>query len=923
MQKVRWDIVGLAEVRRKGNELIQRKNGNYLYYSGETKGYKGVGFYINARIWKKIKEIKQVNERICVLKLEIERKILATIIQVYAPILDAEAKEKREFYEVLQETVERERENYTIVMGDWNGIVGKSEETSNIGRHGLGKRNENGERMIEFAQRNNLKIAGTFWRKRAARKWTWISPNGNTKNEIDHMLINDMTIVKNVEVLSKFEFSSDHRAGRCHLQIPKRIKYRKGRKRVETKKVIIPVHKLEEAEKFLEEKLSVLEEREQEMEVQEIYDIVERSIKETETKYGKEKERESTDDKITKRTKNLIMEREQLRKVKNPTPRQKIELTELQKLVKKEIKKDCREYETKIVKEIIEESSSTRRMKRELAKGTKLMTEIKNKEGKVITGREQMIKVITEFFRELYDDAGEVEGNTPGGTDEKEVSTSKNETIPPVPLITKSEVQKAIKSMKVDKSPGPDNINNSFLKTFQEKLTIPLVKILNKLMYTEKIPKQWSVAELRILHKKGEKSEIENYRPLSLTSNIGKVAMKVLKERISKQLDENQSPEQAGFRSGFSTTEHILTMNQIIEKAREYKIEIHCIFVDFRKAFDSIKHDKIWEALKNQGVEPKYIKLIKEIYKDAKTYVRTDRKGETFPIKKGVRQGDPLSSNLFNAVLEEVFRNLEWEGRGLKIDGKWLNNLRFADDIVLISENKDEVQKMLEELTKACRRVGLVINASKTKYMSNTDRGDVYANNNKIEKVNEYTYLGQILSFEDRTNKEIATRKRKAWAGFWALKQIFKSEMSTTSKIKILESNIIPILTYGAQTWSLTKQQTEGIKKTQRAMERSILKIKVKDRVRNEKIREETDAIDVGYRIRKLKYKYAGHVMRMGQERWVKRVIEWRPFDRKRGRGRPATRWRDEIVKSLGTEWGRLTHNREEWRQIGEAYARL
>ena len=104
--------------------------------------------------------------------------------------------------------------------------------------------------------------------------------------------------------------------------------------------------------------------------------------------------------------------------------------------------------------------------------------------------------------------------------------------------------------------------------------------------------------------------------------------------------------------------------------------------------------------------------------------------------------------------------------------------------------------------------------------MSNINRGDIHANNEIIERINEYVYLGQILSFEDRANKELAARKKKAWAGFWALKQIFKNNnMSTKSKIKILESNVMPILTYGAQTWSLTKNQMESIKRTQRAME--------------------------------------------------------------------------------------------------------
>ena len=92
------------------------------------------------------------------------------------------------------------------------------------------------------------------------------------------------------------------------------------------------------------------------------------------------------------------------------------------------------------------------------------------------------------------------------------------------------------------------------------------------------------------------------------------------------------------------------------------------------------------------------------------------------------------------------------------------------------------------------------------------------------------------------------------------------------------------------------------MRSTQRATLRSIMNVKIEDKIRNEKISEETNAVDVGYPIKKLKYKFAGHAVRMNEERWVKRVINWRPFDRTRSRGRLLTRWRDELEKNIGTD---------------------
>lgn len=89
------------------------------------------------------------------------------------------------------------------------------------------------------------------------------------------------------------------------------------------------------------------------------------------------------------------------------------------------------------------------------------------------------------------------------------------------------------------------------------------------------------------------------------------------------------------------------------------------------------------------------MELLYNIYSISSARIKLEIEGPTFPIKKGVRQGDPLSPKLFSSVLEMVFRNLDWENKGLKIDGENLNHLRFADDIVLFSENPIELENML------------------------------------------------------------------------------------------------------------------------------------------------------------------------------------------------------------------------------------
>nr|XP_014281138.1 uncharacterized protein LOC106683901 [Halyomorpha halys] len=136
------------------------------------------------------------------------------------------------------------------------------------------------------------------------------------------------------------------------------------------------------------------------------------------------------------------------------------------------------------------------------------------------------------------------------------------------------------------------------------------------------------------------------------------------------------------------------------------------------KAFDGIKHSEIFKALRLIGIEDKYIKIITELYKEMTAYIMTEKKGQSFDIERGVRQGDPLSPILFVLVLEKVFRRFGWEEVGIKINGKWLSNLRFADDIVLFAKGIEQLKEMMKRLLALCEEVGLYPNHQKTKLMT-------------------------------------------------------------------------------------------------------------------------------------------------------------------------------------------------------------
>ena len=108
-----------------------------------------------------------------------------------------------------------------------------------------------------------------------------------------------------------------------------------------------------------------------------------------------------------------------------------------------------------------------------------------------------------------------------------------------------------------------------------------------------------------------------------------------------------------------------------------------------------VQTQAILTSLQEQGIEDVYIEILKDIYTDSSVTVHLHKESEKIRIKRGVRLGDTISPKLFTATLESIFRRLNWENKGVKIDGEFLSNLRFADDIFLCTETPQELQQMI------------------------------------------------------------------------------------------------------------------------------------------------------------------------------------------------------------------------------------
>jgi hypothetical protein len=195
-----------------------------------------------------------------------------------------------------------------------------------------------------------------------------------------------------------------------------------------------------------------------------------------------------------------------------------------------------------------------------------------------------------------------------------------------------------------------------------------------------------------VLFKKGERQDPANYRPIALLNILYKVFAKVLDARIGHILDSAQSVDQAGFRPGFGCEDHLFSIVLLAEKASEFQLPIWVAAIDFQKAFDTVDHRGIWSALSKMGVPLVYIRTLALMYRDQSGEIITDKVSKRFKIRRGTKQGDPLSPKIFNAVLEKVLHDPQnqWRSKGWGVqvgadESSRLCNLRFADDLLLVA----------------------------------------------------------------------------------------------------------------------------------------------------------------------------------------------------------------------------------------------
>lgn len=383
--------------------------------------------------------------------------------------------------------------------------------------------------------------------------------------------------------------------------------------------------------------------------------------------------------------------------------------------------------------------------------------------------------------------------------------------------ISLHELQISIAYCKNNKAPGSDNITNEFYKNITPNWEHYIQNLFNKILKYETVPRKWSEIILTLIHKKGDQNNPENYRGIALVNTLCKIFTQILLSRLNTLLDEIPViPEcQSGFRKSRGCIDNIFSLTALIHlnimKKGKY---LYAIFVDMKRAFDSVSHSHLWQKLYSVGISSKFINIIKSLYTHANIRAKINKEFTTdFPIDEGVLQGETLSPVLFSLFMydiEDFFRSRYV--KGVKIDeNEDVLLLCYADDIVIFATSEWDVQEKLNILADYCSENKLTVNTSKTKILpfhrsNNTIKFRRFKYiRDDIEVVNKYTYLGVEFSsngkFLDATNYNISKGKIAA-ANIKSVLAKSKSDSWVTKKA-LLESTVKATLLYASEVWSL------------------------------------------------------------------------------------------------------------------------
>lgn len=367
---------------------------------------------------------------------------------------------------------------------------------------------------------------------------------------------------------------------------------------------------------------------------------------------------------------------------------------------------------------------------------------------------------------------------------------------------TTEEILKHLKSLKTNKSPGPDRISPVILKSCAFELAPSISFLVNKSFLLGHLPEDWRSANIVPLHKKGSKHLRENYRPISLTSMICKISEKIVRDRLTSfWQDQNViNKNQFGFLQGRSTVTQLLSTFHDFARSRNSSVATDVVFLDLAKAFDSVPHERLLIKLYSLGIESKLLNWLRHFLTCRKQRVVVRGTfSDWAPVISGTPQGTILGPILFLSYINDIVDSVSSKIKLFADDTKIYRELRNP------SLDEQYLQTDLNNLGKWAKKWQLRFNEEKCEAMRITHSRDKSTTNYKLgtalKDVKSFKDLGIIISKDLTWSEHISTMVNKANQVLGLIRRSVGTANTTTFSL-LYKTLVRPLLEYAAPVWN-------------------------------------------------------------------------------------------------------------------------
>ena len=499
-------------------------------------------------------------------------------------------------------------------------------------------------------------------------------------------------------------------------------------------------------------------------------------------------------------------------------------------------------------------------------------------------------------------------------------------------MITKftgTEIKEISKKLSSDKAAGPDKMHAEFIKHAPMIIHEEIADIFNITAETGTVPTALVHGLLCPLQKPGKKKgPPANLRPIILLSVLRKILTIALLERTWKRLEQKIPKSQAAYQRGRGTTEQVLALKLLIDKAiTSQNYDLYILLLDMSKAFDTVNRKTLITDLQSV-LEPDETHLLSVLTNRPIISIFLDgEKGDGFETYVGICQGDCLSAVLFIFYLacalkespdEQVFKDL-----------KAFLDVYYADDLTYATTS-NEHRTHIETTTPAkLKAYNLFVNMEKTEKGEAPDRrpppppppmpdkdpgikllwSDLdWTTPPEMQPPDPNYKEIKLLGTKLDTKRDITARKNKVWQPIRKMSSFFRSKrLSTPHKVKVFRSYIEPILLYNSETWTLTSTLEKSLDAFHRRLLRIALNVKYPKIIKNEKLYSITKESPISTKIRKRRLALFGHILRLDPDTPAQRALRYYVTPHRRPVGRPPLTWIALITKDLHNT---LTHHK-------------